>query len=90
MKAVAFGKETEIFLIVVVPVVAPSINEVALPPIFTVATPELKRLALFEVEVILPPLTARFPSVDISPLAPVILKWVAVIFPAPSAKALAI
>ena len=53
----------EEFLTVIVPEVAPIVNEVAAPPIFNVVAVALKRVAVVVVVVISPPLTARSPAI---------------------------
>ena len=87
---VAFGNEIEVFLIEVRPVVAPIVREVAAFPKVKVLAFVSKIEAFEEVVEIVPPFTATFPLVEISPEVPLMLKFVARTLPVPSDKALVI
>ncbi len=73
-----------------VPVVPPSVNDVAAPPIFNVVAVLLKMFALDCVVVILPPFTAMLPPTVVLPFDPSTEKFVPVMSFAPSAIAVTI
>lgn len=83
---VALGKEMAAFLTVAVPVVAPNVNEVAALPSVTVVAVVSNSEAVVEEVVIVPVLTAKVPSVEMSPVDPVKLNFEAVMFVAPRAS----
>ena len=89
LTAVAFGKERTPFLMLAVPLVAPMVRLVAPSAKLTVvAVTSLTKLKVDWLVLIVPPLTAKVPSVERFPFEPVREKWVAVMLPAPRAKAL--
>jgi len=88
--AVACGRERVALLMVAVPVVAPRVRDVAAPPILRVVAPLLKRVALVEVVVRAPPLSAKLPAEEILPVVPVTEKLVPEILPVANVIALTI
>lgn len=61
--------------IVVLPVPAPRLSDVAPPPMFKAVTPEFSKLNVPDVEVMSPPFTAKSPAVVVLPFATLTLKF---------------